>query len=307
MTPELIYPARIDSLYVKYEAERNAELAAHDMNEKPAQVFFNPSSLGMPFENFNTKTIDGIMLRGWYVAANDDEANTLLIIHDLSQSKVNYLNMMKQLHDRGLNVCAVDMRAHGTSGGEEFSAGMTAVSDVKAIFDNLLKKSGTNHIAVFGAGLGAAIAIQCASFDGRADALILQSPFSNFSDYVDTYAKRKWGTMAFLFRIVLERELEGRLTYDLAKLDLSEIITTIKTPTLVIAGSEDEIVPPVNTYAVFDSSGAREKKLYLVKKATHYNIEQVDGEKYYNCIAEFIINSIPRKPKDTRFKKLASG
>ncbi len=306
ITPDLIYPTRIDSLYVKYEAARNSEILSQDMPGKSTQVFFNPASLGMTYQDFTVKTTDGLTLKGWYVEAGED-ANTLLIIHDLSQSKLNYLNMIKQMHDRGLNVCGVDMRAHGNSEGDEFSPGMVAVSDVKAIFDSLLKKTGTNHIAVFGVGLGAAIAIECASFDGRSDVLILQSPFSSFSEYVNRYVKRKWGRMAFLFHSVLERELEVRLQYELTQLDLSEIIKYVYMPTLVISGSDDEIVPSIDSYAVFDSSAAREKKLYLVRNGRHDNIEQLDGEDYYNCIAEFILNTIPKKPKETRFKKLATG
>src|SRR6185369_4211090 len=299
------YPVRIDSLYVKYEAERNSEIISLDLPGKSSQVFYNPASLGMKYENFNIKTVDGLTLKGWYVEAGED-ANTLLIIHDLNQSKLNYLNLMKQMHDRGLNVCGVDMRGHGNSEGEEFSPGMIAVADIKAIFDSLLKKTGTNHIAVFGVGIGAAVAIECASFDGRSDVLILQSPFGSFSDYVANYSKRKWGSMAFLFHAVLERELEQRLQYDLQDLDLSEIIKYVNTPTLVISGSDDEIIPSMESYAVFDSSAAREKKLYLVRNGRHDNIEQLDGEDYYNCIAEFILNTVPRKSKETRFKKLAS-
>src|SRR5689334_20944150 len=77
ITPELIYPLRVDSLYVKYEVENN-----DGSNGKPAGTFFNPSSLGMTYENFNVKTLDGLTLRGWYVPSDVPDANTLLIIHD---------------------------------------------------------------------------------------------------------------------------------------------------------------------------------------------------------------------------------
>ncbi len=301
ITPELIYPNRVDSLYVKYEVEKNI----NKVTGKSVQAFFNPASLGMKYENFDVKTADGLLLRGWYVTTGEAESNTLLIIHDLSESKINYLNFIKQMNDRDLNVCVVDMRAHGNSEGDEFTTGIVAASDVKIIFDSLLKKPETNHIAVFGAGIGAAIAIQNASLDGRGDVLILQNAFANFADYVEDYSKRKWGGTAFILHSVLERELEDRLQYELIDLDLSEIIKYVTIPTLFICGSNDEIISPRNTYSMYDSSGAKEKNLILVKNAKHNTIEQHGGEEYYNKIAEFILNTVPRKPKDTRFKKLA--
>ncbi len=305
VAPDLIYPVRVDSLYVKYESERATRTASHDSLGKALPVLFNPSSLGMKYEKFDVQTADGLILRGWYIANGDEEANTLLIIHDLSQSKINYLNMMKQMNDRGLNICAIDMRAHGNSDGTEFSPGMAAVSDFKNIVDSLLKKKSTNHIAVFGSGMGAAIVIQAASIDERFSALISQSPFSDFSAYVSQYSKRKWGKMSFIFHPVLERALEKRLQYELTELNLSEVIKYVKIPSLFICGDNDEIIQPIETYAVYDSSGAKEKNLILVKKAGHDNIEQTGGEEYYNTIAQFIANAVPKKPRDTRYKKLA--
>jgi alpha-beta hydrolase superfamily lysophospholipase len=301
ITPELIYPHRIDSLYVKYEVERSV----NNLTGKNVQAFYNPSSLGMKYENFNIKTADGILLYGWYIASDEPEANTLLIIHDLSESKINYLNFIKQMNDRGLNVCALDMRGHGNSEGDAFIPGTAMLCDMKIIFDSLFKKPETTHVAVFGVGIGTAAAVQSASIDGLGDALILQSPFTNFADYVEDYSKRKWGSMAFILHSVLERELEERLQYELTGLDLSETIKYVDTPTLFICGSNDEIIPPRNAYSMYDSSGAKEKNLILVKNAKHNTIEQNGGEEYYNKIAEFILNAIPKKPKDTRFKKLA--
>jgi len=304
ITPEIIYPVRVDSLYVRFESEHSRSLN-HDSLAIQSPAFFNPSSLGMKYENFDVQSPGGITLSGWYVSAEDADANTILLLHDLSQSKINYLNMMKQMHDRGLNVCAIDMRAHGTSGGDEFSPGIIAVSDIKNVVDALIKKTETNHVAIFGAGIGAAVAIQVASVDDRIEALIAQSPFDNFSDYVDRYVKRKWNYMGFFLHVVLNRKLEKQLQYEVKALDLSAVVKYVKTPTLFICGSNDEISLPSETYAVYDSSGSKEKNLILVKKAMHNNIEQTGGADYYNAIAQFIANVIPKKMKDTRYKKLA--
>src|SRR6185295_3568785 len=89
-----------------------------------SQFYYNPGDLNLRYENFNVRTSDWQTLRGWYIASDDTEAITLLLIHDLSESKIAYINFISQMHDRGLNVCVVDMRAHGNSDGTTFSPGI---------------------------------------------------------------------------------------------------------------------------------------------------------------------------------------
>src|SRR6185503_1862724 len=142
-----------------------------------------------------------------------------------------------------------------------------------------------NHVAIFGSGLSAGIAMQSAVYDGRADALIAQCPVKNFSRFARQYAGKKWGVARFVFYPLLKRRLEDMMQMPLEDLDLVAIGSAITTPVQFIATSDDEFYSPVEAYAVFDSSAAVKKDLILVNSSTHENIEVMGGEKYYNSIA----------------------
>jgi len=291
-----IYPTRVDSTYVHFHSIENSDIDTNMMK---------PSDEGLLYTDLNLKTPSGIELKGWYIPTTDTPANTILIVHDLNQSKLMLLDQIKQLHDRGMHVCVFDLRAHGESGGDIFTIGMPAVSDMKVITDTLLSFPETKHLILFGMGIGSAIAMQSAVFDGRCDAIVLQSPFNNLNTYLDRYAFKKWGKMKYLWFPILRKKVEKLLEYPVSELDLTKIAGFNEVPILFITASNDDEVFTSETLQIFLASAAQKKDLFLVKNADHNNIAAVGGEKYYNRIANFINTVLPREPKKTRYKKLA--
>ncbi len=305
MMPSLIYPVRVDSLYVHNEQVKTS-LEEKGANVQNAKIFlFNPSSVNLYYENFNVRTKDSLILRGWYIPVNDEEATTILILHDLNESKITCLDMIKPFHDRGFHVCIVDMRAHGNSDGETFSIGSPAVEDVKIILDSLYRRPETKHVALFGIGTGAAIGIQLFAKDNRPSVFIVQSGFNSYEKYVRIFADKQWGSFEKFLIPSLKIRLKRQMGYDVSALDFADIIKYDSIPTLFIAGSDDNIVDPKETSVLSDSSGARIKNFMTVQGAGHSDIDEKGGGEYYNEIMAFINQSIPKKTKTVRNKKLA--
>ena len=304
VTPDLIEPNRIDSMYMEFQRQQAFNDQPGNFESFDSTLFFNPSDLGLKYRDFNVTTFDHLTLRGWYISAGDSNANTILVLHDWNESKILRLNFAKQMHDRGFNVCLVDMRAHGNSDGKLFTPGIVTVTDVKSILDSLLANPLTNHIAIFSSGVSAAIALQNALYDGRADALVLQCPFNSFSRFVNHYARKKWGASAFIFYPVLVRKLKNEMMMPLQNLRLADFSRLVETPTLFFAADHDNFFTPLDAFAVFDSSSAEKKNIFLVKNSTHENIEMVGGESYFNTIAEFINRVLPKKLIRTRNKRM---
>lgn len=296
LTCDLITPQKIDSLWVMYHVRENPEIDT---------TMMNPGDLGLKYSEFNVRSADNLLLSCWYVPATDTPANTIIILHDLNQSKLQLLDYAKQFHDRGYHVCIPDLRAHGTSEGVEFSIGIPAVSDVKKIIDAVLTWKETQHVVVMGLGLGSAIALQVAVYDGRCDAIVLQSPFDNFDTYIDRYAYNRWGFFDYFWETILKKKEGELLQYPVKELNLTEIARYLNLPTLFIAGSDDSLVYPSESLQVFQASATEKKELLLVKDAGHIDIAAVGGETYYNRISSFLLSVIPRKQKTTRYKKLA--
>jgi pimeloyl-ACP methyl ester carboxylesterase len=294
--PDLIYPQRIDSAFIAFHHNGN--------NDHSSELYFNPSDVGLAYQNINIKTVDSVILKGWYIPLNDSDASTLVIIHDINESKIKYLNLARQMHDRGLKVCLFDMRAHGNSEGDKFSPGLISVDDLESVLDTLMTKPETSHIVLMGMGVGAGVAIQTAALDERCEVVIAQCPYNDFADYVQRYAKNEWKKMRKVYTPVLERKLYMVLHHRDNELVLSDISANLRIPSFFIAADEDSITPPSEVRIVFDSSAAEQKDLILVKNAGHDNLEIAGGEAYYNSITEFINQSIPKKVRKVRYKKL---
>lgn len=304
VNPDLLQPQRIDSAFIEFQRHRAFLNQPGNFDSMDSTIFFNPGDLGIEYRNFDVLTHDNTMLRGWYISSHDTDANTVLILHDWNESKIQKLNLAKQIYDRGFNVCLVDLRAHGNSGGAVFSPGIGSVSDIKSVLDNLLITSGTNRIAIFGSGISAGVALQSAMYDGRADAIILQCPYNSYADLARHYSQDKWGITTFLFYPVLQRKIENMVKIPLQYLHLANFSKWVKTPTLVLAAGDDTFYTPLAAYSVYDSSAAIKKNIYLVKNSTHETIELIGGDQYYNAIAEFVSLAIPKKVIKTRNKKM---
>ncbi|HNP49036.1 MAG TPA: alpha/beta hydrolase [Bacteroidia bacterium] len=303
IAPDFIYPERIDSLYVSFHSPSSfpdsEQTDAGDFSEE----HYNPSDFAIDYSVFNVNMKTGGQLRGWYIAAEDTPANTILLIHDLNESKINYLDHIKQLHDRGFNVCVMDLRAHGNSDGTEFSPGEPEIEDMKLVMDTLLSNRETHHLILMGKGIGAAIATQAALFDGRCDVLILESPILNLSTYLDRYAYRKWSFLKAFWYPVFRRKVESLMEFPIRDLDLRNLVKYIKTPTLFVAVPDNELVFTTEILSIYENSVATRKELFLLNQGDKVDIP--GGEVYYNRISEFINGAIPKKIKKTKYKKLA--
>jgi len=304
ISTDLIYPRRIDSLYVLYHASKQSGDSIHDRAGIQQTFFFNPGSFHLDYENFTVYGADSVPLRGWFIPTGDSTAPTVLILHDLNESKITYLEFIKQMHDRGLNVCIYDQRAHGNSGGIYFSAGIPSIVDSKLVTDFLLNRKIAGHIAVFGSGTGAAIAVQSALYDGRNDVLILQNPFPDFEVYLQNYSYRKWGTMRRFWYPLLHRRIVELLGFPVSRLNLTHMVKFIQTPTFFIGISGLDNYSTTEILPVLNASGAAQKDLFL-PAADNNGTDSLGSGVYYNRISEFILSALPKKPKTTRYKKLA--
>jgi alpha-beta hydrolase superfamily lysophospholipase len=296
LTPDLIYPERIDSTYIVFHAQQ--------LSDRLDTLLLTPKDVDLKYEDISV-TSDGIQLNGWFVQSTDTPANTVIIVHDLNESSILYLDYLKQFHDRGLNVAIFDLRAHGSSGGTEFSPGLPAVNDLHLITDSVVAKNSTKNIVFYGSGIGAAIALQAAVYDERCKGLVLQSPFNTFENFVERYSTLKWGRMSSFWLPVFKRRLTKLLQYPISELDLRHIATYTPLPVLFIIGSDDDKVFTSETLQVYDASVSDKKELFLVRNAGHDNVAKAGGESFYNRITAFIVNAMPKEQKISRYKKLA--
>lgn len=302
---ELITPIRVDSLYVQAQKADYERQRTDERNRINPHFYYSPDNFGMCYNNLEAVSIDSLKLKGWYITSDDlTNSTTILIIHDLNESRITSLETAKQFNDRGYSVCLFDMRAHGVSEGEIATYGYMEKYDIRTIIDTLMKHDPSKNIAVLGIGAGADIALQAANIDIRIKVIIAQSPFNNLYNFVKIYADEKWGVLNGILFPRIKGHLEDELKFDLSSIDMTRLAKKITVPTLFIAGTSDKILKSQYTREVFQECVALKKQYWPVKNAKHSSIEETAAEAYYNRISVYIINNMPKKVKKTRFKKL---
>src|SRR5690349_14490619 len=118
--PDVLYPERIESLYVKNQELNFLQGDSSSAGKKASDVFlYNPGSLHMEYDNLEVRALDSAVLKAWYIPSDNPQNFLVLILHDLGESRINYLGLAKALQNRNIDVCLLDMRAHGSSGGNE--------------------------------------------------------------------------------------------------------------------------------------------------------------------------------------------
>lgn len=302
--PDVLYPERVDSLYVKNQEMKFLQGDSIGSQQHSSVFLYNPSSLHMEYDNLEVRALDSVLLKAWYIPSDNPQNFLVLILHDLNVSRISCLGLARALQNRNIDVCLMDLRAHGSSGGNEFSPGPLAVNDVRQVIDKLFEEYYVEQLAILGIGTGAAIAVQTAAIDDRVNAIVLQSPFGSLKKYVERRYREKWGILNPAYSYIVNKRLKKQLGYSPEKLNLPDICEYIFIPTLVIAGNNDTEIPYLESLSVSESSGSDMKNFITIKDAGHDEIDAKGGQAYYDAISYFLHQAVPAEVERVR-KKVA--
>lgn len=126
------------------------------MSAQEAEATEEP--IPVPAQLVETAGGDGLTLVGEFYMVNPG-APTVMLFHELYDTRLNWRPTVSQLVGAGFNVLAVDIRGFGATGGRLYWQG--AVEDVAAWFNWLRTASGVNpeRIVTMGSSIGSSIAV----------------------------------------------------------------------------------------------------------------------------------------------------
>ncbi len=110
------------------------------------------SQISATIEDVSFTTSDGITLKGWYTPSHNGAA--IIAVHGYDGNRSHVAYHAKALIDHGYGVLMFDLRAHGESGGDQFSIWQTG-RDVQAAADYLKTRSDVQPDRIGALGLSA--------------------------------------------------------------------------------------------------------------------------------------------------------
>lgn len=254
-------------------------------NTPPSQNVFAFTS-GKPV---HIKASDSINLSGFLTYTSKDTAKgTIILLHGIRAYKEHFSPLAAELAGQGYNTLALDLRAHGSSGGNYCTFGYYEKYDIVAAVDFLIHEEQLQNIGIWGQSLGGAIALQAMSIDPRIKYGIIESTFSSFRLVAHDYISRLTGIDVPIFsNYLVDRAGKiGNFNPDdvIPYKDCEKILQ----PVLLVHGSKDDRISLEHAHENFDHLESNEKYFLEIEGANHFNVWEKGGKSYMDSVFSFL-------------------
>ncbi len=236
----------------------------------PTQAVPDTAFVLAGIEEVTYPTEDGLTLTAWFVpAAGDESSGTVVVFNGNAGNRANRTPLAEAFARRGYAVLLVDYRGYGGNPGRPSEEGLAA--DARAGVAYLKTRPGfdSNRLVYFGESLGAGVALGLVGHQEPA-ALVLRSPFTSLPDIASVH-------YPFLPTSLLLWDRYPNL----------ETIRGINVPVMIIAGSEDSIVPIEQSDKLFEAS-PEPKRLLVIDGADHNDFALTAGDRLVDEVVEFL-------------------
>lgn len=147
-------------------------------------------------------TAGGASRDGWFFPGRKN-APSVILCPGYESSRGELLTLASALQDQQYNVLVFDFSAQGTNGGRS-TLGFQEVGELKAAMDAVAKRGDVDvdHFGVWGANMGAYVALAEATNDKRVRAIAADSPYAHPNDMVALQVGRSGlGSIPFVTRM----------------------------------------------------------------------------------------------------------
>ncbi|HEX8341861.1 MAG TPA: alpha/beta hydrolase [Tepidisphaeraceae bacterium] len=243
--------------------------------------------LAASFERVEFHTADGVRVAAWYVPAAETSDVTVLLCHGLGASKDGMWPLAQKLRDSGANLLAIDLRAHGESGGRVTSYGAGESNDAVAAADWLKahRSAAARRVIGVGASLGGAALVRAAAASPEIDAVAVLGSYDDLGRLaVDLSANQFVRPLGWLVRKIALPIASLHAGHDLRSVrPAAEVARIWPRPVLVVHGTGDEIIPFDRGRALFDAATPPRRHLWI--DSTHNGV--LDDPRTIEAVVDF--------------------
>ncbi|MBN2471711.1 MAG: alpha/beta fold hydrolase [Anaerolineae bacterium] len=251
-----------------------------------------PSNYGITFENVAFPARDGVTLRGWWLAPEQPNGQTLVIVPGHNGSIDGDTAQAARFAGAGYGVLLFNLRAHGGSEGGQVTLGAREVLDVLGALDWLQAERDITQVGLVGFSMGAGVALRVAVLDGRVRAVVADGTICRVVDGIVGLGRARGIAPALVWPaakvILLVASVRARTL--ISRADPVRWADRVLRPVLFIHGTDD----PFNTV---EGAGrlaglAPQGQLWLVEGAGHRDACRRDPEAYYQRVLHFLAETL---------------
>ncbi|XP_072931137.1 protein ABHD13 [Epargyreus clarus] len=262
------------------------DLLLYYPNDPPdSRVFvLQPSNFKLPYESYKIKGRDGVKIHMFLVkqATHSKKRPTMIFFHGNAGNMGQRLtNVSGFYHKLNLNILMVEYRGYGLSEGSPSECGL--YTDAQTAFDFIMQRTDIDRtkIILFGRSLGGAIAIDLASrlnYRNRVWAVVVENTFTSIPDMAKIILR--WKCLKWLPMFCHKNKY----------MSLNKMVH-VSSPTMIICGSNDLLVPPTMAKELYVKCVAGTKKLAVMTGGGHDDTWTCRD--YYVSIQQFLSNVPP--------------
>ncbi len=218
-------------------------------------------------------------VHAWWWPADAKDAPAVLYLHGSRWNLTGQLFRIRELHDLGFSVFAIDYRGFGQSAGD-LPSEKAVYQDARIGWDAMAKLAPDPvRRFIYGHSLGGAIAVDLADALSKesakakapvaASGLVVESSFTTLADIARAFSYR-W----LPIQLVLTQ-----------KFDSVDKIADVKMPVVVVHGDADRYVPVELGRRLYEAA-PEPKRLVVVEDGTHNNSLRLGEDEVEDAFAE---------------------
>lgn len=249
-------------------------------------IYLSPGALGLPQDDVEFSSSDGIRLRGWWIGVPD--AHTVLVMsHGYLMNRCELAPLAMYMANFGCSSLLYDFRAHGKSGGRKSGLGWTERLDVAAAVAYARSRAPGSRVILVGSSMGSAASAFALSEDpSLADGLVLDSSYSRLYQAISGWWRFLGGRGLSFFlspSVVVAAPLAG---FNPFRPDVAAALAQVKVPVLVLHGDCDTLATVAEANRNLAASANAE--VVWFERCGHSEGRWLQPEKYNAALVEFV-------------------
>ncbi|MBB6051410.1 alpha/beta fold hydrolase [Armatimonas rosea] len=251
------------------------------------------AGLGLDYTRARFLADDGVRLSGWLVPAAEPRG-LVILSHGYTGCRDTMFPYLRFLNAANFSVLLYDFRAHGWSGGQQATLGLTEPRDLQAAIRWVETQPELSSLPLFlmGESMGASVSLLVGAQEPSVRAVVADCGFARMDGPIQKRLETLFGEpMGRALAPATQRFGERLLGTSALRIAPEEAIGKLAPrPVLIVHGTADALVTPDHAHRLY-AAGGESATLWLVEGAGHTHSVQTAPD-YAERVVDFLEKSI---------------